>query len=668
MKHIPRVALVWILLAVAASLGLHALHLPLWMWTVVVFVAGWRWMVHLGRFPYPNKTVKTLAVIAATSAVVLSFGQSFSLESASAFLVAAAILKVLEMRNRRDGQIVIFLCYFLLAVGFLFDQGIMAAVTGIVVVWLITTALIALQQNHGGSITQRKTASTLSLRILLVSLPFMLIIYLVFPRLGPLWSVGLQSDQARTGLSDSMSPGDIANLSQSDELAFRVSFKDDEVPAREERYFRGVILDHYDGRSWKPSARVSTEWAPESWQPPAGAQGVLEYEIIQEPTDQKWLFALRGVAAVEKGTGMTSDDRLVNRRPVYQRKRYSVVSWPSVRVDHRGLSQRSLSNYTRLPAERNPRTVAWARQFRQQFTSDAEYMNGLWNHFRQQPFFYTLKPPVLGEHDIDEFLFDSRRGFCAHYSGAMTFAARAVGIPARVVAGYQGGEWHDDEKYLSVRQYDAHAWIEVWIKDRGWLRIDPTAAVSPERIELGLEAAMQEEGSFLDEQLFSAHKLKGINWINQLRLQIDSLNYYWQRWVLSYDNQRQSQLLSSVLGIKSYEKLLYGIAALFAVVFLGGALIIWWGQRPKSSSGFMKAWQKLQKRAQRLGLEAHVGETPGQYLQRVEQTFPATILLARELNKKLVHYFYIAEARNKQAERELIKMTGRLRRTLRKSH
>ena len=667
MTQIPRVSLIWILLAVGGALGLHVSHLPLWMWLVVAFVAGWRWMVHLGRFPYPNKTIKTLAVIAASGAVVLSFGKQFSLESASAFLVAACVLKLLEMKNRRDGHIVIFLSYFLLAVGFLFEQGIVAGISGVLVVWLITTALVALHQNHHQRDKLRSSGARLSGAILLVSLPFMLVIYLVFPRFGPLWSVGLQSDQARTGLSDSMSPGDIANLSQSDELAFRVSFKEDQVPPRNQWYWRALILDSYDGRSWQPIGSIDTEWAPQSWKPPAGAEGVLEYEIIQEATDQKWLFALRGVAAIEKGTGMTADDRLVSRRHVYQRKRYSVKSWPQVSLDENGLSRRAYRRYTQMPADTNPRAVAWAKQLAQQVSSSEEFIQAVWNHFRQQNYFYTLKPPTLGDNDIDAFLFDTQRGFCAHYSGAMTFLARAVGIPARVVAGYQGGEWNEEEKYLTVRQYDAHAWIEVWYPGKGWTRVDPTAAVSPERIELGLEAAMQEEGTFLDEQLFSAHKLKGIGWLNQLRLNIDSLNYYWQRWVLSYDNKRQEELFSNVLGIKSYEKLLYGIAILFAVVFLGGALIIWWGQRPKASSAFMRAWQTLQKRARRLGMEAQAGETPGQYLKRLAEVFPGSALLAKDLELQLIRYFYIDDQQqNKQQERQLIQAVKQLKRKLRK--
>lgn len=662
--QIPRVALIWMLLAVAGSLVLHSHHLPVWMWIVVAVIFGWRWLVYQGRFSYPGKIAKAVLVAGATAAVVLSFDKQFSLESASAFLVAACILKLLEMKTLRDGHIVVFLSYFLLAVGFLFDQSIVAGLAGISGVWLITTALIALHQNRRRQFGWQ--SARLSGGILLTSLPFMLVIYLIFPRLGPLWSVGLQSSSAKTGLSERMSPGDIANLSQSDELAFRVSFANDQVPPRRELYWRALILDNYDGRSWQPGAEVGVQWAPRSWQPPESAEGVLEYEIIQEATDQKWLFALRGVAAVESGTGMTFDDRLIHRRDVHQRIRYRAKSWQTVTLDENGLSKLERWRYTQLPKNGNERTRQWAQQLRAVLPDDEQFVQNIWQQFRQQEYYYTLKPPVLADNDIDAFLFDSRRGFCAHYSGALTFAARAAGIPARVVAGYQGGEWNAEEKYLSVRQYDAHAWVEVWLQGKGWVRVDPTAAVSPERVELGLEQAVQEEGTFLEEQLFSAHKLKSLNWLNQLRLQMDSINYYWQSWVLSYDNQRQKQLFQNWLGVQSYEKILYGFGLAFSAFFLLGAMLVWWNQRPKYRSVELKAWHRLQQKAAALGIETQIGETPSHYLQRLAKAFPKSADSLRSLDVMMMQALYAEPERyNTQQQKVIARAMNRLRRQLR---
>lgn len=640
--QIPRVALLWLLVSVWASLLMHSSYLPLWLWGLLAGVAAWRWLTHMGRLPYPNGWVKALAVTAASIGVILTFSKQFSLESAASFLVAASLLKLLEMKHRRDGYIVVMLSYFLLATGFLFDQGIAAGSLGVLTTWLTTTAMVTLHQNHNLKGDHRRSLR-LSGALLLSALPMMLVMYLLFPRFGPLWAMPLQSSQARTGLSNEMAPGDIANLSQSDELVFMASFVNDQPPPAEKRYWRALVLDRYKGRTWMAGDAVSTFWYPNSWQPPEGREGVLTYDIIQEATGKTWLFALRGVAAVENNIGMTADDRLVHRDPLYQRIRYRAKSWLDVSLNEEGLTRLERALNTRLPEGVNPRARQWAARLKSSSRSDEAFIQTIWQHFRTQPYFYTLKPPALGSNDIDEFLFDTRRGFCAHYSGALVFLARSAGIPARVVAGYQGGEWNEEYQYLAVRQYDAHAWAEVWYPDKGWTRVDPTAAVSPTRIESGLEAAVKEEGSFLQDQLFSTHKLKQIGWLNSLRMQLDSLNYYWQRWVLSYDNQTQQQLLKGILGLQSYEKILYLLAGSFAVFFVIAAVFVWWGQRPEPASVFMRHWRALEQKARRSGVTIQVGETHSDVIQHWIEKCPDHAVLLNWLDKMLTAYLYLSE-------------------------
>src|SRR5690606_34547344 len=255
-------------------------------------------------------------------------------------------------------------------------------------------------------------------------------------------------------------------------------------------------------------------------------------------------------------------------------------------------------------------------------------------------FYYTLQPPVMATDEVDDFLFNARRGFCAHYAGALVFVARAAGIPARVVTGYQGGEWNDESRYLTVRQFDAHAWAEVWLPGEGWVMVDPTAAVAPDRIQYGLEQAVAEEGTFLQQQLFSTHKLRGISWINRLRLEFDSLNYYWQLWVLSYDNQRQKNLWQSVLGIRDYQNALYMLGSSFMVFFVLASLWVGWRLRPQPPSAFMLAWQRLQVRGQRLGVEPLAGETAAQYCQRLAQAAPGSAALLHWLGQEVNRVLY----------------------------
>ena len=672
---IPRTAVLWLLGSQLLSLWLHATHLPLWLWAVVAFVLGWRWLTHLGRVSYPDRRIKTLAVIAASVAVFMAFERRLTLESASAFLIAASSLKLLEMKVRRDGYVVGYLSFFVLGTGFLFDQGILSGLFGILAVWCLTTALVTLHGQDSATSGQANSLRRSSLQagrlaggILLVSLPMMLVLYLLFPRMGPLWSFTLQSGKAKSGLSEEMASGDIVDLSQSDELAFRVSFTNGQLPAREQLYWRALVLDYYDGRRWlRQSGAPQVSWFNPANPPAPAASHQLEYEIVQEATDKNWLFALTGVNAAEPGTGHTSDNRLVARRPVFQRQRYLARSDLQARFSPAGLSAQEQQSSLQLPGDFNPQARAFARQLRRQHADDRQLLAALLQHFRDQPFYYTLQPPPMATDEVDDFLFNARRGFCAHYAGALVFVARAAGIPARVVTGYQGGEWNESEQYLTVRQFDAHAWAEVWLPGEGWVQTDPTAAVAPDRIQYGLEQAVAEEGSFLQEQLFSAHKLKGISWLNRLRLELDSLNYYWQRWVLSYDRQSQRGFLQNLLGLREYQQALYWLAGSFVAFFALASLWLWWRLRPQPPSPFMQAWQRLQQRGQRLGVVMAPGETAAHYCQRLAQACPAQrsllLWLGQEVNSVL--YQPVADtARQRQRLRQLIRALHRVRRQL----
>ena len=618
-KQIPRFSLLWLLATAVAALLPHAQHLPLWMWLLVLLATGWRWLTHLGRLPYPGKVIKLVAVVLASLAVITAFERTLSLESATAFMIASAVLKVFEMRYQRDGYIVIFLSFFVLAVAFLFDQGILSALYGILCSWLLLTALVALHRNplRADDVADGRRTASLAAKILLASIPMMLVLYLLFPRLAPLWSLNLHSSSAITGLSEEMSPGDIARLGQSDELAFRVTFNDGSLPPREQLYWRALVLDQYDGRSWKPAGLARTvKWHP-AGRMLAEDDGNIDYDVIQEPSGQKWLYALRGMSAQQVYTGVSIDERLVSRREVHNRTRYRVISRPQLVIDGDFLPEPWRSVNLELPAEVNPQTRTKAAVLRQQSESAEAYLQSVMESFSREPFFYTLRPPILGDNDIDDFLFNTRRGFCAHYASAFTFMARSAGIPARVVVGYQGGKWNEEEQYLTVRQYDAHAWAEAWLEGQGWVRFDPTAMVAPERILYGLEQAVADEGSFLEEQGLTARALREIGWLNRLSLEFDSLNYYWQRWVLSYDGQRQKNFLQTVIGIQDYKRGLYFLGSSFGVFFLLATLWLWWRDRPQPRSAFIRAWGALQQRAKRLGLEPVAGEAPGQYLQRL---------------------------------------------------
>lgn len=590
-------------------------HIPYWIYALLILAIAWRGLTHAGRISYPSKLVKAAVVLATSAAIILT--SKFDLESATAFLVAAGILKLLEMRYLKDAYVVIFLNLFIQGIVFLFEQSILHFLFAVIGVWLLLSTLVHSHYASGQKKGFKKTVK-MAAQLMLLSLPMMLVLYFLFPRIGPLWGLTLKSSQALTGLSDQMSPADIAELSQSAELAFRVTFDNNQLPERQDLYWRALVLEHYNGRQWsvqQPShvKRSLSNLNPEDIE--------RSYEIIQEATGQNWLFSLAPAASAEQGVGINEQGLLRTARPIFQRKRYNVIQTKAAKTvaPLTAVEQRM---YLQFPKDRNPQAQALAYQLRQESNSDLELLDKLMHYFYQQEFRYTLKPQILGREEIDDFLFNTKAGFCAHYAGALTFMARSVGIPARVVAGYQGGEWHQADQYLTLRQYDAHAWVEIWQADAGWLRYDPTAMVAADRIDFGLEQALAHEDSFMQGQIFSMQKYKSIAWLNQLRITLDSINYQWQRWVLSYDNQRQKGFLEKILGFKHWQQSLYVIAASFIAFFLIASFLLWWKLRADKPSPFMQSWLQLQKTAQRLGVEAIMGETAGQYCERLAQAFP----------------------------------------------
>lgn len=662
-QQIPRPALFWLLSGGALSLLPHYSHLPLIFWLMAGAAVLWRWQMHLGRLPYPGKITKLIAVVAVAGGVYAGFSGQYSLESAVAFFVATCLLKVLEMRTQRDGYIVVFLCFFLAGTGFLFEQEVLWGLYGLVVIWLLTAALVSLHlvsRETGGA----WMASRYAFGLLATAIPVMLVFYLLFPRLAPLWSINLQSEQARTGLTDQMAPGDIASLSRSDELAFRATFDSEQKPARDQLYWRALVLDRYDGRTWRFSKQDrKVSWFPSGETLPTATTGVLRYEIIQEATSNHWLYTLRYGMALEPGIGVTSTGVLVNRTPVYQRKRYQGLGLSRELVSHRLDFQQRQHNLD-LPGRGNPRTRQWLAGLVANSDTPVDLVNKLIDYFRTQGFRYTLKPPALGNNDIDAFLFDTRLGFCAHYAGAFVYAARLAGIPARVVVGYQGGEWNDAENYLTVRQYDAHAWAEIWLDGTGWVRVDPTAVVSPERIQFGLEQALKEEGSFLENKLLSPGQIRQIPWLNRLRMELESVNYLWHRWVLSYDNKRQKSLLSNVLQRADYQQLLIWLVAAIVLVFLVIAVMISWQRPVKIASPVGLAWQRLVDVGEQLGVAFQMGESQTHYLARLGLTLGDDSDDLSALAQTMEQQLYAAGGQQAEAETQLLKALRQSRKRL----
>jgi transglutaminase-like putative cysteine protease len=447
------------------------------------------------------------------------------------------------------------------------------------------------------------------------------------PRFQPFWSIPLlSSSQAKTGMTDRIAPGDIENLSQSTELAFRVTFKD-EVPKQQDLYWRGLVLNYFDGQEWRQFAEqyeldelkyhLKNDYAlPANALQPQG--NAIHYEVVYEKTGQPWLFSLTPSSTSNADLIRGADYRLMNPQPLQAPLLLHLVTYPEQALDlhlNPALQQLALQ----LPAQGNPKTRALAQQLRAQYPDDVAYIQAVLARYSQQQFTYTLRPPAMGKDSIDSFLFEAKRGFCAHYAGSFVFMLRAAGIPARIVAGYQGGEWNQENHYLAVHQYDAHAWTEVWLADKGWVRIDPTATIAPSRIEQNLESAVKAENSFLANQNFNVRKFA---WLNNLRKQLDALQYHWQRWVLGYDGESQMEFLQSMLGELSISKIALVVLGLFASLGLLWLLALGL-LKPKTREALeQQLYRRFSQRLAKRGVQRQAGQTPQAFAQQAAQAIP----------------------------------------------
>lgn len=612
-QPIPRNGLVWLLVAQVLVIVPHLGHLPLWIIGLWLGCAIWRVQIFRMRAAYPRTWVKAAMMVGTAAGVYLSRGSLIGLDAGAVLLIAAFILKLVEMRSRRDALVLIFLGFFAVVTSYLFNDSLIAGVYSLLPVTALLAAMIGLQQSR----VETHPWPTLRLAgsLLLQAVPLMLVLFVFFPRLGPLWSLPQPSGQGVTGLADSMSPGDIAQLSRSSALAFRASF-DGPVPPRDALYWRAVTFERFDGRRW--SQAVTATFGPSPAWEPAGAP--LNYSIVMQPSGRPWLYALDVPELRAADARLMPDFHLQRARPVDQPVMYGVRSWPQAQREPAAPAE-TLERSLQLPAGGNPRSREWAVALRRQHPEPEALVQALLSHFNREPYAYTLRPPSVGSHIVDGFLFDTRRGFCIHYSGAMTFVLRAAGIPARVVAGYQGGELNPSGNYLAVRQLDAHAWVEYWVQGRGWVSVDPTFQVAPERIERGLEEALADEQELFDDTLMNLRRYRDLGWLNELRLNWDSLNYGWQRWVLGYQGERQMDLLRGVFGKLDGGRLGVIMVAIGAALILVLALFLlkpWARERDPQ----LRLFRGFERALARRGVTRDRGEGARDFAERAARAIP----------------------------------------------
>lgn len=602
----------------------HILHLPVWISLTGAGLVGLRlFLLHAPdrkalRFLLSPITVTLLA---ATTALLirLDYGYSIGRDPSVAFLFVLVAAKFAEIRRASDATLLLCLAAFLLLTQYFYSQTILSALVTLPAIVALAYALSILRdsRNPAKNIEQIKLVS----KLLLHGLPLAAVLFFIFPRLpGPLWSLP-EDAMASTGLSDSMSPGSIGQLSKSNEVAFRVEF-DGTPPASHQLYWRGPVLSEFDGRNWNTGTSLM-ETGPRRY---VGTNELHHYTVMLQPHKQRWLFALdaaislpRADSIKESNPGfqssvrplgrLMSDGQLIANQAVSQVLRYRQSSMLSDTFH----SSSPPAHTTRYLPGKNTKTIAFSKSLREKSSSDTEFIASVLQHFTSDSFRYTLKPQLLGDAPIDEFLFQTKEGFCEHYAAAFVVMMRAAGIPARVVTGYLGGQMNGD--YMIVRQSDAHAWAEAYI-DGVWRRFDPTGYVAPSRVEQGLSAALP------NEVLDSGFSGVGSSWLQQTQLKWDSMNHQWQRLVVNFDNDSQDKLWDN-FGFRNPSMLQITIV-LICISLAWSLLILGIPRRTKQSITLNeKLWLRLCNILKRHHMIRLPNESAAEFLARTAGRWPS---------------------------------------------
>lgn len=581
-------------------------QVPRWLAIIAAGAFLWRGLLAWRRLPLPPRWLLIVVALAVTAGVLLHYQTLFGQQAGVALLVVFMALKQLEARAPRDGLTIVLLGYFLTLAQFFEDQSLPVAATMAVTVLVATSALASLIDAEGSPAAPLRLAGTL----LLQAAPLMLIFFLLFPRVqGPLWGLPRDAYSGLTGLSDTMAPGTIQNLAQSDAIAFRVVFEG-EAPPKRAMYWRGPVLTRIESRTWHPGdTRRANGWN----YTPLSDSRAWRYTVTLEAHNKPWLFALEFPATLPAEAFPTDDFQLHAKRPVRERLRYSMASHSQVAFAAEDPAV--LAAALQLPAGLNPRSVKLGAGWTA-LASPAERVERALEFLKNQRLTYTLRPPLTGEHVADEFLFETQRGFCEHFAAAFVVLMRAAQVPARVVTGYQGGEKNPVDGTWVIRQSDAHAWAEVWLDGRGWVRVDPTAAAAPARIEEDLAAALP-----ADEPLPLLAR-PGFDWLRALRYQWWAINDAWNQWVLGFNPERQRDLLARLgMHAPDWRQMTLWLAALTSLALLGLAAAMFW-RRPHLDP-VERQWRRACHRLAKRGLPRRPWEGPQDYAQRVAKELPA---------------------------------------------
>lgn len=611
----------FLLLVIAWVVLPHVANLPLWCSALVAMVLVWRGTLAVQAKPLPGRWWLVLLLVVTLAGTWTSHRTLLGRDAGVTMIVALLALKTLELRARRDAFVIFFLGFFTMLTNFFFSQSLPVAAAMLIGLLGLLTALVNAHMPVGRP--PLKEAAKTAGRMALLGAPAMAVLFVLFPRFAPLWGIPADALSGRSGLSAEMRVGTIARLALDDSIAFRVRFEG-ETPQQLDLYFRGPVLSSFDGREWRPLLpRLTSRFPPLALGDPqlAGFGAPVGYQVTMEPSNRPWLLTLDAPARPPEvpnmRVAMTSDLQWVTSRPIVDMLRYRAESHVNFR---HGPQRRAgvLPEYTQLPPGFNPRTLELAGTLLRENASGGApaLVQAALKLLRTGGYRYTLEPGVYGEHTADEFWFDRKEGFCEHIASAFVVLMRAMSIPARIVTGYQGGSQNSIDGYWIVRQSDAHAWTEVWLEQRGWVRVDPTAMVAPARTG-SFQRLVAPQGV-----IASTIDTMSPNLAATLRAAWEAMNNGWNQWILNYTQSRQLDLLRN-LGFRSpsWEDLARVLIAIVVLVTLGGAAWSWWDRLQHDP--WLRLLARVRKRLGQAGLEVGAATPPREIANLVTTRFGA---------------------------------------------
>ncbi len=555
--------------------------------TLLLLLLLWSWGLawKTGYLPLPNPWSKVVLTLIVAAAVLGQQAVLLGLRGGSALLAVMLLMKSLEIRTERDFYSAMVGLFFMqLSLLFHNDSWWMGLYVLFLALGMLALLWLLTQNKARDRLPDCLRHASPILRLALQALPLTVALFLLFPRLAqPLWGLPLDSTQGKTGLSDKLSPGDLIELFLDDTPVFRASRFQPAMPPLDQLYWRAMVLWHFDGRAWKRG------WLPAQARQKPAKDDTLRYLLVNEAYAGNWLVSLDWPVDGDYQAQLTLDGQWISRQQWQPAGEHQLIS---ARTDRQESAHPlALSWGLQLPPAGNPQTRSWARQQLKKHGSPAAFLRFVLNHFNRENFYYSLTPQPLGENTVDDFLFRTRIGYCEHYASALAFTMRAAGIPARVVTGYLGGEYNPLGQYIVVRKSDAHAWTEVWLKGQGWVRVDPTAAVAPERVQ----TAIRDQQAVHDQGMMTVDI-----WLKQ---QLDWLAYRWNRWFLQYNYDLQRSMLHNLGQWPRH-------LSLWMLALLGLLPLGWWLYHWQKRDRLLQQWHQLQRQLKRVVPEAPVQQGP----------------------------------------------------------